>query len=644
MTLDFSPIWISLKTAALATTIAFFLGAIAARTMFKYRGKVKGLIDGILTAPLVLPPTVVGFFLLLLLGKYGPIGKFLRLFDITVIFTWYAAVIAATVVAFPLMYKTALGAFQQIDTNLLASARTLGATEWQVFWRILLPLARPGLISGVLLAFARALGEFGATLMLAGSIPGKTQTVPIAIFFAAESGDMTEAMLWVSVMLVLSLSIVVGVNYWNDHRPHQRRAKQAKQGHLTLIDETLLPWDNPVAPLTWDSIRTNVLPSPIELIVDIQKKLPGFTLDVSFSSNQLPLGLLGGSGAGKSFILRCIAGLETPDEGCIILNGRVLFDSRRGINVPIRDRRVGFLFQNYALFPHLTVAQNIAFGLPKTLSPRAIRQRVEKQLLAVQLHGLGDRYPQELSGGQQQRVALARALASEPDILLLDEPFSALDTYLRDQLKKLLRLSLTHFPGATLFVSHNLEEAYRICPNLLILDEGEIIAQGPKQDIFDAPQYFRVAQLTGCKNFSRAVIQSENTITALDWGCTLRVNEPIPDGLAHVGIRAHHLIFTGLKEQQTRSPENIFPAWLTTISETQHRMTLYLKLNSSPSSPFDYQLQVEVFKDTWNRLQYLPQPWQIQLYPSRLLLLQNKNSSLSFEYHPSHLSTITKDD
>ena len=282
MTLDFSPIWISLKTAALATTIAFFLGAIAARTMFKYRGKVKGLIDGILTAPLVLPPTVVGFFLLLLLGKYGPIGKFLRLFDITVIFTWYAAVIAATVVAFPLMYKTALGAFQQIDTNLLASARTLGATEWQVFWRILLPLERPGLISGVLLAFARALGEFGATLMLAGSIPGKTQTVPIAIFFAAESGDMTEAMLWVSVMLVLSLSIVVEGNYWNDHRPHQRRAKQAKQGHLTLIDETLLPWDNPVAPLTWDSTRTNVLPSPIELIVDIQKKLPGFTLDVSF--------------------------------------------------------------------------------------------------------------------------------------------------------------------------------------------------------------------------------------------------------------------------------------------------------------------------------------------------------------------------
>ncbi|MGK7884901.1 MAG: molybdate ABC transporter permease subunit [Crocosphaera sp.] len=644
MTLDFSPIWISLKTAALATLIAFFIGAIAARTMFKYRGKGKGLIDGIFTAPLVLPPTVVGFFLLLLLGKYGPIGRLLRLFDVTIIFTWYAAVIAATVVAFPLMYKTALGAFQQIDINLLASARTLGATEWQVFWRILVPLARPGLISGVLLAFARALGEFGATLMLAGSIPGRTQTIPIAIFFAAESGDMEEAMLWVSVMLVLSLTIVVGVNYWNDHRPHQRRSKRAKEGHLTLVDESLLPWDHPVAPLTWESNSTNVLPDPIELIVDIQKKLPEFTLNVCFSSNQLPLGLLGGSGAGKSFILRCIAGLETPDEGCIILNGRVLFDSRRGINVPIRDRRVGFLFQNYALFPHLTVAQNIAFGLPKNLSSLAIRQRVEKQLIAVQLQGLGDRYPQELSGGQQQRVALARALASEPEILLLDEPFSALDTYLRDQLEKLLRLSLIHFPGATLFVSHNLEEAYRLCPNLLILDEGEIIAQGPKQDIFDVPQYFRVAQLTGCKNFSRALIQSDNTITALDWGCTLQVDEPIPESLAHVGIRAHHLIFTGLTEQQTRSPHNIFAAWLTTTSETQHRMTLYLKLNSAPTSPFDYHLQVEVFKDTWNALQKVSYPWHIQLHSTRLMLLQNSSGSVSLEYHPSHLSSMTRDD
>lgn len=644
MTLDFSPVWISLKTAAFATLIAFFFGAIAARWMFKYQGKGKGLIDGIFTSPLVLPPTVVGFFLLLLLGKHGPIGQLLRLFDITIIFTWYAAIIAATVVAFPLMYKTALGAFRQIDTNLLASARTLGASELRIFWRILLPLARPGLIAGILLAFARALGEFGATLMLAGSIPGRTQTLPIAIFFAAESGDMAEALLWVSVMLGLSLSIVVAVNYWTDNSPWKRLRGKVKEGQPTLVDESLLSPDNHVVPLTWENSRPIVPNAPIELIVDIQKQLPGFKLNVSFRTDQLPLGLLGGSGAGKSIILRCIAGLETPDQGRIILNGRVLFDSRRGINLPSRDRRIGFLFQNYALFPHLTVAQNIAFGLPKTLSAKAIHQRVEKQLIAVQLRELGDRYPQELSGGQQQRVALARALASEPDILLLDEPFSALDTYLRDQLEKLLRLSLTHYPGVTLFVSHNLEEAYRLCPNLLIIDDGRILAQGSKQEIFDYPHYFRVAQLTGCKNFSRALPVSVNKITALDWGCTLQVYEPIPPTLAHIGIRAHQLLFPEIDGIKHGYNDNIFPCWLTTTSETQHRMTLYLKLNSAPTSPFDYHLQVEVFKEKWHELRDRPLPWRVQLHPLRLMLLQNSSGTRPLEYKASHSPRMTSDD
>lgn len=182
MHLDLSPVWISSKTALTATLIASFCGVTAARWMFKYRGVGKGLIDGLLTAPLVLPPTVMGFVLLLLLGKQGPIGQLLALFNISVIFTWYATVIASVVVAFPLMYKTMLGSFRQIDTNLLASARTLGASEERVFWQILLPLAKPGLIAGILLAFTRALGEFGATLMLAGSIPGKPRQFPLPSF------------------------------------------------------------------------------------------------------------------------------------------------------------------------------------------------------------------------------------------------------------------------------------------------------------------------------------------------------------------------------------------------------------------------------------------------------------------------------
>lgn len=613
---DLTPIWISLKTATTATVITFFLGILAARWMLD-RGKFKGLIEGLLTAPLVLPPTVVGFLLLLLLGRNGFIGQILAHFGVTVIFSWYATVIASTVVAFPLMYKTALGAFKQIDANLLACARTLGASEWTIFWRIILPLARHGLIAGTLLAFARALGEFGATLMLAGSIPGKTETIPIAIFLASEGGAMDRALLLVIIMLAISLGVITAVNYGTEEKKYQ---KSKPRRDVPLKDSRPIPWN---APKTWKisakrqkPIDRPVPKAKIELIVDIQKQLPGFLLNVAFTADRTPLGLLGGSGAGKSLILRCIAGLDTPDKGRIVLNGKVLFDSDRGIDLPPRDRACGFLFQNYALFPHLTIAENIAFGMVQAQSWREIKQEVEKQLIAVDLPGMGDRYPGELSGGQQQRVALARAKASQPGIMLLDEPFSALDTYLRDKQEKLLRNNLIHYQGVTLFITHNLEEAYRVCPNLLVVDRGEIIANGTKQDVFEHPGNFRTAQLTGCKNFSRAVAIWDRRVKAIDWNCILETIEPIPESLEYVGIRAHQLIFP-----ETENEPNTFPCWLATISETQHRMTLYLKLNQPAHHPEDYHLQAEVFKDKWQTLKDRPFPWKIQLNPLRIVLL-----------------------
>ncbi len=630
MNIDLSPMWISLKTASVATLFAFLLGVLAARWMMGYRRWGKGLIDGLLTAPLVLPPTVVGFLLLLLLGKKGIIGQVIMKFDFTVIFTWYATVIAATVVAFPLMYKTALGAFKQIDPNLLASAKTLGASEWTIFRRVLLPLAKPGLIAGILLSFARALGEFGATLMLAGSIPGKTQTIPIAIFFAAESGDMDKALGWVGIILAISLSVVIGVNYWTENQDllvkyrqilplcWQKRPKRLK-GQAATIAKRLKNF-----PVSSDTI---------ELDVQIHKKLANFTLDVAFKTLQTPLGLLGSSGAGKSLILRCIAGLETPDKGRIVLNGRVLFDSGAGINLPPQQRHVGYVFQNYALFPHLTVAQNIAFGLPKHLSSLKVRQIVEKQLIDIQLAELIHRYPHELSGGQQQRIALARALASKPDILLLDEPFSALDTYLRDTLEKLLRNRLTHYQGVTLFVTHNLEEAYRVCPHLLILQKGKILIKGTKQGIFENPTLFDVARITGCRNFSRiSPVNSKNQVTAIDWGCQLSLPpENSVSSASYIGIRAHQIMFPTLEPSNVFSQANTFDCWVTAASETQHRITLYLKLNSPPTSPHDYHLQAEVFKEKWVVLQTYPFPWQVQLQPQRLMLLQHSaESSLSF--------------
>jgi molybdate transport system permease protein len=198
--------------------VTFFLGIAAACFVSGYRGKFKGLIDGVLTLPLVLPPTVVGFLLLILFGKHGPLGKLLMAAGMTVIFSWPATVIAASVVAFPLMYRTVRSAFEQIDQNLINAARTLGVSEWKIFWKVTIPLAWPGVAAGTVLAFARALGDFGATLMIGGNIPGKTLTIPAAIFFAAESGDMNKALIWVILIFLISLIVMTLMNYWTDYQ------------------------------------------------------------------------------------------------------------------------------------------------------------------------------------------------------------------------------------------------------------------------------------------------------------------------------------------------------------------------------------------------------------------------------------------
>jgi molybdate ABC transporter permease protein len=604
--MDLSPLWISLKTSLLATFITFFLGIATAYWMLGYRGKGKSLIEGIFVAPLILPPTVVGFLLLLFFGKNGLVGKLMAPLNFTIVFTWYGAAIAATVVSFPLMYKTALGAFEQIDGNLLRVARTLGAKESTIFWRISLPLALPGILAATTLAFARALGEFGATLMLAGNIPGQTQTIPMAIYFAVEAGAMNEAWFWAIAIMVISLSGIIAVNFWQE-----LREKGTDKNSKFKIQNSKLTTQEQQAKTTAETHEFS------GLFIDIEKQLPNFHLQVAFKTDAQPLGLLGGSGAGKSMILRSLAGIETPTKGRIILNDRVLFDSAQGINLPSRDRRIGFLFQNYALFPHMTVAQNIAFGLPKGLSTGNIRVQVEQQLLAMQLQGLDSRYPHQLSGGQQQRVALARALASQPEALLLDEPFSALDTHLRSQLEQQMTATLADYPGATLFVTHNMEEAYRICPNLLVLEYGRAIQYDSKNDIFEHPATVSVAQLTGCKNFSRAVFLSSQQVEASDWGCRLGVLEPIKNQLSHIGIRAHQIIFTNDSNQ-----ENTFPCWLARTSETPHRITLFIKLHAAAHSSQDYHLQAEVFKEKWATMKDQPFPWYVRLDPQRLMLME----------------------
>lgn len=221
--MDWSPLWISLATSFVATAIAFVLGLLAARWIVNCQFRWKEVVDGLFILPLVLPPTVIGFILLMIFGRNGPLGYFLAQWDITVIFSWWATVIAATVVAFPLMYKTTRGAFEQLDEDLLDAARTLGSTEWEIFWRIMLPLAWPGVLAGTILSFARAMGEFGATMMLAGNIPGRTRTIPIAIYSLVESGNRSGAAFWVLIIIILSFLAVACLNYWSKQGEKFRR-------------------------------------------------------------------------------------------------------------------------------------------------------------------------------------------------------------------------------------------------------------------------------------------------------------------------------------------------------------------------------------------------------------------------------------
>lgn len=218
--LDWSPLIISLKTGVVATVISFFLGIFAARKAIKAGSRGKAVLDGLLTLPMVLPPTVAGFFLLLLFSRRRPLGQFLfEQFDIKIVQTWVGCVIAAIVIAFPLMYKNARGAFEQVDPNLIYAARTLGMSEIKIFWKVVVPAAGPGIVSGTILTFARALGEYGATSMLAGNIPGKTGTMSQKIAMVMQDGDYLTAGVWVAVMVMIAFVIICSMNILtNRHR------------------------------------------------------------------------------------------------------------------------------------------------------------------------------------------------------------------------------------------------------------------------------------------------------------------------------------------------------------------------------------------------------------------------------------------
>ena len=277
----------------------------------------------------------------------------------------------------------------------------------------------------------------------------------------------------------------------------------------------------------------------MSLEVNVTKRFDGFTLHAAFTAGDTATALLGASGCGKSMTLRCIAGIVRPDEGRIVLDGRVLFDSAQGIDLPPQQRNVGLLFQNYALFPNMTVEQNILSALKKEKDPAARRAACAEALRAMRLEELAKRLPGALSGGQQQRAALARILAAKPRILMLDEPFSALDSYLREEVEGEVGSLLAGFAGTALLVTHNRDEAYRLCKEMIVLNEGQVLRAGRTKEVFADPQSIAAARLTGCKNILPCVRVDEHHVRLTGWERELTVALPVPEGCCAVGIRAH---------------------------------------------------------------------------------------------------------
>lgn len=343
------------------------------------------------------------------------------------------------------------------------------------------------------------------------------------------------------------------------------------------------------------------------LEVALTKRLDGFTLDVAFSVGDELVAIFGPSGSGKSVTLRCIAGLMEPDSGRVVLNSRPVFDSARRLNLRPQERRIGYVFQNYALLPHLTVAENVAYGLHR-LDKSERAHRVDKMVASMRLQGLEHRRPPDLSGGQQQRVALARALVTDPELLLLDEPFSALDSPIRSRLHGELLQLLKALPITTVLVTHNLAEAYTLSETMVVYDAGKVLQVGPRDQVLRGPANRRVARFTGAKNIFRGVVDSTNPddLDVQVGQLRLRVRAAsVPQGgEVDLCIRPEDVMLVRPDRDPGRAVgDNRFEGEV--VGEMAHgtSFTLLFKLAGDPlGSGRDYDLQIEMPANVYYRL------------------------------------------
>jgi len=496
-----SAILLTLRVAPVAVFLNLVFGVSAAWLIARFRFPGRTLLTALIDLPFAVSPVVAGLIFVLIFGLQGFLGPWLREHDIKIIFATPGLILATSFVTFPFVARELIPLMEAIGAEEESAAVSLGARAWHMFRRVTLPNVKWGLLYGVILCNARAMGEFGAVYVVSGHITGQTDTMPLRVEKLFQEYNMPGAFAVASLLSSLAL-VTLAVKTaleWQTRRELESRLRDSSSdeaptarptaGRLHLVS----PND------AGENTRHIEEGSRVGISVQHLTKRFGNFVALDNVSLDVPHGslvaLLGPSGSGKTTLLRIIAGLDTPDAGVI------QYEEEDATHRSARDRNVGFVFQHYALFRHMNVFENVAFGLRVRRWPEAkIQERVHELLRLVQLNGMGRQAPSQLSGGQRQRVALARALAAQPKVLLLDEPFGALDAKVRQELRQWLRKLHDEIHVTSVFVTHDQEEAFEVSDRVVVMNRGRIEQEGSPEHVFDHPANAFVMDFLGNVN------------------------------------------------------------------------------------------------------------------------------------------------